>query len=97
MCLCLGLKLNVCVVIPTLLPQPTLFFALPKDSYKGPKLEAGEDYSKDRKNDYEAETTNGYVLAPVVQLFQVVTYMSPVEEVAARIKIFDWWKLCLNA
>ena len=61
-CLCLGLKLNVCVVIPTLLPQPTLFFALPKDSYKGPKLEAGEDFSKDRKNDYKAETTNEYVL-----------------------------------
>ena len=54
------------------------------------------DYSKDRKNDYEAETTNEYVLAPVVQLFQVVTYMSPVEEVSARIKIFDWRKLCLN-
>ena len=59
----------MCVVIPTLLPQPTLFFALPEDSYEGPKLEAGEDYSKDRKNDYEAETTNGYVLAPVVHSY----------------------------
>ena len=47
-------------------PQPTLLLALPEDSYEGPKLEAGEDYSQDRKNDYETETTNGYVFASLV-------------------------------
>ena len=61
--------LNVCVMSLPLLHQPILFFTLPEDSYEGPKLEAGEDYSKDRKNDYEAETTNEYVLAPAVHSY----------------------------
>lgn len=68
-------------------PQPTFLLALPEDSYEGPKLEAGEDYSQDRKNDYETETTNGYVLClPCEQSIQgVVTYMSLVEVASSHL------------
>ncbi|XP_019861322.1 PREDICTED: uncharacterized protein LOC109589732 [Amphimedon queenslandica] len=31
-------------------------YSVPEDSYEGPRLEIGEDYSKNRKNDYETET-----------------------------------------
>ena len=42
--------------------QPTVTYTVPEDSSEGPVLEAGPDFSKDRKNDYPTETNDEWAV-----------------------------------
>lgn len=45
-------------LIPTCSTQPSVTYTVPEPSCEGPVLEAGPDYSKDRKTDYPTETSD---------------------------------------
>ena len=49
------------LILCSILSQPSATFTVPENVSEGPVLEVGIDYSKDRKNNYETETTNKWV------------------------------------
>ncbi len=46
--------------------QPTVAYTVPENSSEGPVLEAGPDFSKDRKNDYPTETNDEWEIAIIL-------------------------------